>query len=241
MYRNPLNSVAGGGDVDSPSPKQQPRRKSCDNAGAHITVAFEPFEENSTVTHRPRIPRSPRLLITLLALPLLAAADTPPAPFTHPKPVTAWNRYQYRAGKARETYEREMAAIGAEYKAALSEAAQIVAKTGDTDELKRIVEAQERIEDVRLTSPVDVRSLVVGVRKDLSGKVEFAADGRVVRSYNPGIGTWRITPEGFVEVIFEIGTTPHWLIAIQPGSDRALCVRFRKDGTPGAGVIHTRQ
>lgn len=73
------------------------------------------------------------------------AADTPTAPFTYPTAVQAWNRYQFRANKAREAFEREMASIKAEYNEALKPAAQIVAKSGNAAEMARIAEAQEAV------------------------------------------------------------------------------------------------
>lgn len=162
----------------------------------------------------------------------LVAADTPTAPFTHPKAVTAWNRYQYRANKAREAFEREMASIRAEYMAALSEAAQVVAKTGDAEELRRIAEVQdaERRGDV-VSSPT--RALLAGTAWtfDDNSRVEYRADGSVIRTNDAGRspGVWRVQPNGSVQVRFPTGASPYWVITPDAEGRHYLCVRYAPD------------
>jgi hypothetical protein len=87
-------------------------------------------------------------LIAMLAMTVLAQPSTSDSPFKHPRAVQAWKRYQHREQKAREAYEREMRAAREEYVASLNDAAALVIKTGDAEELKNIAEAKASVSDV---------------------------------------------------------------------------------------------
>ncbi|MEX0654975.1 MAG: hypothetical protein WD534_17565 [Phycisphaeraceae bacterium] len=142
----------------------------------------------------------------------------------------AESEYAQAIERATETYTRE-----------LNQALQGAMRAGAVEEVEEIRTELERAEAGAERGRQTAADLIVGVWHDASGRVEFASDGRVVRSYVPGVGSWRVADDGLIEVAFERGDTPRWKVAVLDDSDRALCVRFRPGNEVGVGVIHTRQ
>src|SRR5690606_13195301 len=78
----------------------------------------------------------------LLIITPAVAADAPTAPFKTPAAVQAYNKHEFRIRKAREAYEREVANAREEYANSLKKVAEAVARSGNSEELKAIADAQ---------------------------------------------------------------------------------------------------
>lgn len=80
----------------------------------------------------------------IFAAAFMIATPGDAQPFTHPDALRAWERFKEQRTGAAERYQRTVDAAWQTYTRRVRLAAEVVARTGDTAELKALAEAQEK-------------------------------------------------------------------------------------------------
>lgn len=147
------------------------------------------------------------LVLTVLLLATAARADAPEAPFKSAAAIQAYNKYHYEMSKARQTYERDTAAARSTYLSNLGTAAEVMAKAGDSAELKRIADEQNDIKE--MTGKASPSRLVgrwsIATRRDVW--VEFHDDGSVGTFTGRDTGLWRSNDDTSLTTIYGPGVS----------------------------------